>query len=474
MRRLAAVVVAVLFGVVMPGLATSVHADVAGSNEEDILVQIDVGENPLTRAREIAEDIGANTEGLHCPDPTASPDDVAARTPTPPLMYCFTNTPGYNGFWLQLTTTQANRYNDLYGPMPPWMRGTGRAYDVTVPMLPESVIPEQHQVGPRSGLPINWADQSGQWIDPGLLRMQWRAPDDDLANIGHRVAIADTGTDGSHPDLNVTGGFDCTFEFADRWFYDPHGHGTFTGGQVGAYNNGRGTVGGVPGVALDSLVALGSQGYGTSASVACTVDAAIARGDSAINFSLGGVSPPSFVGGQDPYHNLFAAASEHIIIVTSAGNSADDAINHAPANYTGVITVGAIASYHGGFSEGQCAADIDDNSFAWFSSYGDVVDYVAPGVCSTSTIPGGRRGSGSGTSFSAPKITAIHVDYLIRHNLSRQPKDLTQARKRVRRWSQIWMTCDTPAASCVALGQYNGYTPGDIGRPPPPLGRFGG
>lgn len=255
-RRIASAIVLMVVAV-MPGLAPTAHADVAGPNQEDIFVQIDVGENPLTRAREIAEDVGANTEGLHCPDPTAPPEDVAARTPTPPLMYCFTHTPGFNGFWLQLTTTQANRYEALYGPMPPWMRGTSRAFDVSIPLIEDSVRVEDA----TTGLPINWGDQTPQWVDPGLRRIGW-TPTDDLL-IGHKVAISDTGVDAFHPDLNVVGGFDCTFEFADRWAYDPHGHGTFVDGLITAYDNERGSVGGAPGAPSESIPSLGSQGYGT-------------------------------------------------------------------------------------------------------------------------------------------------------------------------------------------------------------------
>ena len=47
------------------------------------------------------------------------------------------------------------------------------------------------------------------------------------------VAVLDTGIDGTHPDLNVAGGFSA---HGGAWL-DDHGHGTHVAGTVGARDN---------------------------------------------------------------------------------------------------------------------------------------------------------------------------------------------------------------------------------------------
>lgn len=458
MRRLAAAVVAALLGVVMPGLATTAHADVAGAGMVDRLIELTPGEDPAFRAKWIAEKIGANAVGLQC-----LPDDYRAGdpwTPTPPLMHCFTHTPGFNGFWLQVTDRENDKIEDLLGTSPPWLRATGEAYEVSLPMLDRTVT---FDAAPSvNGGPWDRFVNTPQVIDPSMHRLGWdQEAASELSTIGVSVAVADTGVDYFHTDLNVRKGFDCTFEYGDRWAYDPHGHGTFVSGVSGAYDNERGTVGYAPGVPIVPIPVLGSQGYGTSASVACGVDMGIALGASVINFSLGGFAQQSVAGGVDPYHNVFAAGCRVVLCVVAAGNDGVDLQAKSPANYPEVITVGAINAT--GFPQ----FGIADNEYAWFSNFGLGVDAVAPGVQNRSIIPGNGRAQASGTSFSAPSATGVIAAYLADHQVPGKRPDLTAAWKKILRHSQVWMSCDYDAPpECVPEGWYAGWPWSDVDMPP--------
>lgn len=441
--------------------------DVAGPDQEDIVILLNPGEDPVQRASEIAEDVLANKNGLHCP---GLEKNHRTPTPTPPLMHCYDAFEefGYLGIWMQFTTSQADRFDDLYGPLPPWMRGTARAYDVSIPMLEGSVTADAPPVGPSAGgIALDFG--TPEIIDNSLKRLGWRPPADRSANIGVSIAVSDTGVDAFHPDLRIapSGGYDCTYEYPTRWQYDPHGHGTFVSGRIGAiYGNERGIAGGAPGVGIVPIPSLGTGGYGTSASVLCSIDMAYRLGAWGVNLSLGGDSPQSEVGGQDPYHDLFALASRHMLITVAAGNDRSDARGTAPANYPEVITVGA-ANF-----DGEPHHGIPNNAFAWFSNYGPLVDVIAGGVGNRSIIPEVEwTVTGSGTSFAAPDAMGVIAAYLSEHKVSREPKELTDAWNKILRHSQIWMSCAVPTVSCTGRGQYDGWPLDELNKPP--VIRFG-
>jgi serine protease len=117
-----------------------------------------------------------------------------------------------------------------------------------------------------------------------------------------------------------------------------------------------------------------------------------------INMSLGGLSPCS----QAMQDAVNAALAQGAVITVAAGNESLDASNSAPANCSGVITVGASSR------QGDRAS---------YSNFGGRVDVSAPGgdgvqadwILSTwndgVTVPGNPTyGRGIGTSFAAPYV----------------------------------------------------------------------
>ena len=94
------------------------------------------------------------------------------------------------------------------------------------------------------------------------------------------VAIVDTGIDGSHPDLNVVGGHNCSTSNPNAWG-DDNGHGTHVAGTVGALDNGIGVVGVAPGVRLWAVRILNGGGDGLVSWYVCGLDWITAQRDPA-------------------------------------------------------------------------------------------------------------------------------------------------------------------------------------------------
>ena len=113
-------------------------------------------------------------------------------------------------------------------------------------------------------------------------------------------------------------------------------------------------------------------------------------GDSDVaNMSLGG----SF---SQAINDAVKAASASCPFVLAAGNEGRDASGSSPASTEGenIYTVSA-------FSNGD--------NWAYFSNYGNDVDYAGPGVSILSTWKNGGYNSISGTSMAAPHIAGVRL-----------------------------------------------------------------
>jgi len=168
--------------------------------------------------------------------------------------------------------------------------------------------------------------------------------------------------------------------------FDEHGHGSIVSGIIGATgNNSTGIAGLAFGAKIMTLRAGTSLGFLEEDDVAAAIVYAVENGAHIINMSFGDVVASPLL--RDVMH---FAHSKNVILVASSGNSSSEAI-HYPSGFSTTISVGAT-------NNGDVVAS--------FSNYGSSVDLVAPGVDILSTQPNNSYGRFSGTSFSAPLVSA--------------------------------------------------------------------
>lgn len=282
---------------------------------------------------------------------------------------------------------------------------------------------------------------------------------------GALVAVLDTGSDGTHPDLAPNYRADLSTSFLatplpNNW----HFHGTHVAGTIAAADNAFGVIGVAPEAEFFGVQVCGTRGCPASAIVPGIVYAAN-KGADVINMSLGGLDlisakqlvkscteaglPTPFCATlQSSYiqneilifKRAFAYAnSMSTTVVVAAGNNAVDADHdifngiHFPslrlsfADYPGTIGVSATAPIN------WCNnPNADPNNLTTYSNYGhSAIDFSAPGgegwffegdeePCTVgfvtvpawvfdlvfSTVPGGWGWAG-GTSMAAPHVSGI-------------------------------------------------------------------
>ena len=191
---------------------------------------------------------------------------------------------------------------------------------------------------------------------------------------GVNVVVIDSGIDTAHPDLApmYSGGLNA-FDTAKAPI-DDHGHGTHVAGIISAADNAFGTIGVAPAAKLWAVKVLASDGGGSDENVAAAIDWVIGKkkelgGAWVANMSLG-----SQGGSAALARAVQRAVDADVILVAAAGNSGHGPLMY-PAGYEGVISVGAIDA---------------KREVASFSSYGNGLDVVAPGVDVTSTYMRGK------------------------------------------------------------------------------------
>ncbi|MBI4369401.1 MAG: S8 family peptidase [Elusimicrobia bacterium] len=222
-------------------------------------------------------------------------------------------------------------------------------------------------------------------IDWGVARIEapeaWKISQ----GQGAAVCIIDSGIDRGHPDLAgvYQGGMDFT---GSGDLEDELGHGTHVSGIIAARVNGRGVAGVAPRARLFHAKVFSAEGGAPDSAVISGIEYCMGTGARVINMSLG--SPDD---NEALYQAVRQAARAGIILVAASGNDGKDEMDY-PAAYDEVIAVGASDGY---------------DSVADFSNTGEGLDLIAPGAEIFSTVPGGGYERYSGTSMSAPMVSAV-------------------------------------------------------------------
>jgi subtilisin family serine protease len=263
-------------------------------------------------------------------------------------------------------------------------------------------------------------------VEPDMVRHTYRVPNDQsyaqqwshtLSNAPAawdittgdatvKVAIIDTGVDGTHPDLrpNLLSQVDVSSgEAIDKPLgtnNDPCavGHGTFVAGVVGAVgDNSVGVAGVAWNVGLLDVAAGDPIRCGTFSdnAVVAGIEYATSQGADVINLSLGGPGDTCPTAYQAA---ISAARAAGTVVVAAAGNEELQfpGLTSIPASCNGVISVGAVG---------------DTGAHSAYSNANRQVDLAAPGGDSTtghgkitSTTFGGGVVAEEGTSFASPYV----------------------------------------------------------------------
>lgn len=284
-----------------------------------------------------------------------------------------------------LVPSEAVGPRTLGPPVRPFADGTPTPSYLYLPL----VMRNYHPPPPPPVYPNDLYYTSGyQW---GLNKV--RAPEAWALSKGTGVLIAvlDTGTDYTHPDLagKVRTDIDYDFFNNDTDAMDDNDHGTHVSGiAAAATDNGRGVAGlGWEATVLPVKV-IGSSGSGNAYVLTQGIYYAADRGARVINMSLGGGgSCPDFLQTAVDY-----AYGRGVLLVAAAGNAPDIRQPPFPANCAHVLGVAATNSYDG---------------LAYFSVTGTHVSVAAPGVGIYSTVLGGGYESWSGTSMATPFVAGL-------------------------------------------------------------------
>ncbi len=278
---------------------------------------------------------------------------------------------------------------------------------------PDAVAPRADTAAGQAG-GRNPLARLGLQITPNdpMVGSQWHhtkiesaAAWDRQRGAGITIAIVDTGTNCSHPDLagKCVAGYD--YVNRDNNPADDQGHGTHVAGIAAMQTNNG--VGGA-GVGWDSRImpvkVLDRTGNGGHSAIASGITFAADNGAQVINMSLGGAFTSSALRNAVDY-----AIQRGVVVLAAAGNENTSNPSY-PAAYNGVIGISATSQ---------------SDQRASFSNYGNAIDVAAPGVAILSTVMTGGYQPWSGTSMACP-VAAGLAALLVAQNPSRTPAQVEQ------------------------------------------------
>jgi subtilisin family serine protease len=213
---------------------------------------------------------------------------------------------------------------------------------------------------------------------------------------GIKVAVIDSGIDLQHPAFQ--GGLVPASEMWDYVGNDavPQEEGVL--GTDAAYGHGTSVAGIIlqiaPKAKILPLRVLGPDGSGDVLNVAAAINRAIQAGAAIINLSLG-----SNTNSQAVNDAISAATLRGIFVISSSGNTNNQNVTF-PANQANVDT-----TLTGQYSLSVSSVDANDDK-SLFSTWGTSLEISAPGEVVFGPVPENRMGAWSGTSMSAPMVSA--------------------------------------------------------------------
>lgn len=237
------------------------------------------------------------------------------------------------------------------------------------------------------------------------------------------VAVIDTGVDYNHIDLKQNiwinkleipgnGIDDDDNGYVDDvygWNFvgdnndpmDDNGHGTHVAGIIGAANNDIGVTGVAYNCKVMPIKAGNSSGYFNNSDIASAITYAYMNGADVINMSFGGTSVTMAV--QEALEKAYSRS----FLVAAAGN---DACQNEP--YFPLIPVETVYPASFSFVDGVMSVD-GSNYGSVFTNFDSIkenkIEYecFSPGEYISSTFPGNRYASLSGTSMATPVVSGI-------------------------------------------------------------------
>lgn len=249
------------------------------------------------------------------------------------------------------------------------------------PLLPTQAVSHRNRTAPTDDPRLN--EQWGLEATGGLAALERLKTLQPVRRA--RLAIVDTGIDGSHEDLST-----------DRSARDPVGHGTHCAGIAAAVaDNGKGIASfNIDGrwIELRNYPALGNTGNGPLSMIANAIIQAGEDGCDVISLSLGALA----IFDQDRVLHLAVnyARSLGSIVVAAAGNESRPARSFVPASIPGVICVTATAP--------------DGHAASFTNTTGGIDQPIAaPGVGILSLRPGSGYMSAQGTSMACPYVAGV-------------------------------------------------------------------
>jgi len=242
---------------------------------------------------------------------------------------------------------------------------------------------------------------------------------------GVGVAIADTGLDFTHADLNVAPHPQC-FDAFDGNCSDGNGHGTHVGGTVAAVDNFIDVVGVAPGATLYAVRVLNNSGSGSDSTVIAGLEWVVTEGASfdppiqVVNMSLG--RPGSLDDNPPLREAIQTIVGLGITVVVAAGNDPGSVISaQVPAVYPEVMAVASTTAEGGSNKCRSYSGVIEADTASYFTTDGVGVAISAPGAqkenisrrCSAQTVgilslqAGGGTTRMSGTSMASPHVAGV-------------------------------------------------------------------